>query len=82
MATQDFGLSFTVSAPALWVDNEQGVIGEASTIFAQTLSFNKIGEAGTIFADIIALEKIGEAGTAGSGTRCTYHQDVVTRGMR
>ena len=50
MATSDFGLSYTVSAPALWVDNQQGKLGEHSTIFADIVSLDKLGESSNISA--------------------------------
>lgn len=70
MATQDFGLSFTVSAPAIWVDNENGILGEASTIFSQILNTDKTGEAGTIFADVYVPEAIGESSNVIASGMC------------
>ena len=43
MSSSDFGLSFTVSQPALW--NELNKVGEAGTIFADIVVLDKIGEA-------------------------------------
>lgn len=63
MATTDFGLSFTVSAPALWTDNDSGKQGATSTIFASVVSRTKLGATSTIFADIVSLEKLGPTST-------------------
>ena len=61
MATQDFGLSYTVSAPALWNDNLEGSQGGASTIFTTLSAFSKQGGASTIFSDLVLLDKQGGA---------------------
>ena len=67
MANENFGLGFTVEAPANWTDNGAlGKVGEAGQIIADfftTDDKSKAGEAGTIFADIPALVSAGEAGT-------------------
>lgn len=61
MSTRDFGLSYTVSAPALWNDTEQGSHGAASTIFATLSSLSKQGAASTLFSDLVLLDKQGAA---------------------
>lgn len=70
MATQDFGLSYTVSAPALWNDTEQGSHGAASTVFATLSAFSKQGAASTLFSDLILLDKHGAASTINAINLC------------
>lgn len=63
MATQDFGLSYTVTHPVFWNDTSKGKVGEAGGIFSDLVVLDTIGEAGSIFADLVVLDKIGEAGS-------------------
>ena len=64
MATQDFGLSYTVEIPALWLVAPEGKNGASSSIFAQGIgSLNKHGGTSSLFADLVQNNKYGAAGT-------------------
>jgi len=70
MANENFGLSFTTAEIANWNDDQEGKVGEASSIFADIVSSPKLGEAGTIFADIVIQEKVGEAASIDAALLC------------
>jgi hypothetical protein len=62
MATQDFGLSYTVEIPALYLVTIEGKIGEAANIFFDVPNLiEHIGEASNIFSDLVTQKKSGEA---------------------
>ena len=70
MANENFSLSFTVAPQALWNEFVEGNIGEASNIFADTLTLPAIGEASNIFADILTLPAMGEASNINTNALC------------
>ena len=71
MATQDFGLSYTVSAPALWNDFQEGYHGAASTIFFYVPTLDdKMGAAGTLFFNQLVLDSHGAASSIEGAEFC------------
>ena len=65
MANENFGLGFTVEPLAIWVDDQEGVIGESATIFIPFgIDTPAHGEFGTIFVPFTpGGPGQGEAGT-------------------
>ncbi len=84
MANENFSLSFTINSFSVWIDNEEGIVGESSTLFfPYEIELPAMGEASTIFIlNSIGAPAIGEASTINGFLLCGLSLTSLPRKSR